>query len=376
MGLPGDPMKPKLLLTALTLAVFADPGTVRAGEAAAPTATQRWLGSVPVPEFRPAATPAAWAQQRAEIRATLQRLLGDFPPRTAPSRVRVMERRVQDGYILEKFAFEDGLGATVPGYLFLPTGLAAKAPAILYCHWHGGEWPVGKQEMLQTNATPVPPGPTLARLGYAILGIDAPGFGERNGQGPGGPQEKNGAAELTAAKFNLWAGRTLWGMTLRDDLTALDYLCSRPEIDPARIGVTGISMGSTRTWWLMALDDRLRAGVGVACLTRYEDLIAQEGLAAHGIYYFVPGLLRHFDTEAAVACIAPRPLLFLTGDRDPGSPVTGIQTIVAKVTPLYRLSGAEGHFQSVIYPDTGHIYLPAMWQRMVAWMDEYVKNPK
>jgi dienelactone hydrolase len=155
---------------------------------------------------------------------------------------------------------------------------------------------------------------------------------------------------------------------------ALDYLCTRPEVDTRRIGATGISMGSTRTWWLMALDDRLCAGVSVACLTRYQDLIGSEGLKAHGIYLFVPGMLRHFDTEAVVACIAPRPMLFLTGDSDPGSPLSGVRVIEAKVRPVYDLSGLDRNLVSVIYPHTGHIYLPAMWQRMVAWMDENVRR--
>src|SRR5262249_31347558 len=152
-------------------------------------------------------------------------------------------------------------------------------------------------------------------------------FGERNGAGPGGPAERDGPGELTASKFNLWFGRSLWGMILRDDRLALDYLVSRPEIDSAKIGVTGISMGATRTWWLMALDERLKAGVAIACLTRYQDLIAHQGLKHHGIYYFVPGLLNSFDTEAVVALAAPRPLLFQTGDRDDGSPIDGVRAI-------------------------------------------------
>jgi len=62
-------------------------------------------------------------------------------------------------------------------------------------------------------------------------------------------------------------------MMLRDDLMALDYLASRPEVDTQRIGVTGMSMGATRSWWLMALDERIKTGVAIACLTRYQDLI-------------------------------------------------------------------------------------------------------
>src|SRR5579872_3820655 len=118
---------------------------------------------------------------------------------------------------------------------------------------------------------------------------------------------------MSASKFSLWVGRTLWGMILRDDSMALDYLASRPEVDPQRLGVTGISMGATRSWWLMALDERIKTGVAVACLTRYQNLIQHGALKAHGIYYFVPDLLTHFDTEAIVALIAPRPILFMTG---------------------------------------------------------------
>src|SRR5208283_1711548 len=172
-----------------------------------------------------------------------------------------------------------------------------------------------------------------------------------------------------ASKFNLWVGRTLWGMMLRDDLMALDYLASRPEVDAKRIGVTGMSMGSTRSWWLMALDDRIKTGVCVACMTRYQNLIAQENLKEHGIYYFVPNMLKHFDTDAVVPLAAPRPILFLTGDSDPGSPVDGIHVIEDKVGKVYRLYGQESNFQSIVYPGLGHTYLPEMWDKMLSWMD-------
>jgi dienelactone hydrolase len=150
---------------------------------------------------------------------------------------------------------------------------------------------------------------------------------------------------------------------------ALDYLASRPEVDAKRIGVTGISMGATRTWWLLALDERLKTGVAVACLTRYQNLIEHESLKAHGIYYFVPGFLKHFDTEAVVALIAPRPVLFMTGGEDAGSPVDGIHAIEAAVRPAYRLYGKEQNFQSSIYEGLGHVYTREMWDRTAGWMD-------
>ena len=332
-----------------------------------------WLAATPpAPALKLPATPAAWAGQRAVIRAQLWQLLGHLPPRPAAPTVKTLARETHDGYSLERFQFDNGAGATVPGVLLLPAGASAKVPAILYCHWHGGEYDRGKVELFERAHTPEEPGPALARRGFAVLAIDAYCFGERHGQGPGSA-EKGGAGELTASKYNLWLGRTLWGMILRDDLMALDYLAARPEIDAARIGVTGISMGATRSWWLMALDDRLKAGVAVACLTRYQDLMAEAGFRHHGIYYYVPGMLAHFDTEAVIALAAPRPLLCQNGDQDDGSPIAGIRAIEAKARPAWDLLGAPAAFESVVYPGVGHVYLPEMWQKTCAWFERHLR---
>jgi dienelactone hydrolase len=338
--------------------------------------SSRWLASAgPIPEFRAPATREAWEKQRSKIRETLWKLLGDLPPRPQELDVKTIAREDRGDYLLEKFTFDNAAGATVPGYLLLPKNAKAKSPAILYCHWHGGQYDIGKEELFGTNATPVPAGPALAKAGYVVVAIDAYGFGERNGHGPGGPAEKGGPAELTASKFNLWLGRTLWGMIVRDDLIALDYLCSRPEVDASRIAVTGISMGATRTWWIMALDERPKTGIAVACLTRYQDLIAIQQLKAHGIYYFVPGMLKHFDTEAVVALAAPGPMLFMTGEKDAGSPADGVRKIESAVSKVYALYGEQSarDFRSVLYPDLGHVYTPEMWAETNKWLTEKLK---
>jgi dienelactone hydrolase len=338
------------------------------------SAAQRWLRSAEIaPPFTIPADKGDWAKQRLQVRAQVVELLGKLPPRPRVPKVETLAREDRGDYLLERFRFDNGAGAIVPGYFLLPKNVSGKSPAILYCHWHGGEYDIGKEELFQARHTPEAPGLALAKRGFVVLAIDAYCFGERNGQGPGGEAEKGSAGEMTASKFNLWVSRTLWGMMLRDDLMALDYLAARPEVDARRIGVTGMSMGATRSWWLMALDERIRTGVAVACLTRYQNLIAQEALKAHGIYYFVPNLLNHFDTEAIVALLAPRPVLLMNGDLDEGSPVDGIHTIGAVVRPAYALYGQENQFQSVVYPGQGHVYTPAMWAKTLAWMDAKLK---
>jgi dienelactone hydrolase len=150
-------------------------------------------------------------------------------------------------------------------------------------------------------------------------------------------------------------------------------LFSRPDVDVSRVAITGISMGATRTWWLMALDERLKTGVAVGCMTRYEDLIAAQQLKAHGIYYFVPGMLNHFDTEAIISLAAPRPMLFMTGDEDSGSPPEGIYKIEKVAKRAYQLYGSESSFVNIVYPRTGHVYTADMWERMTKWMMTQLK---
>jgi dienelactone hydrolase len=335
----------------------------------------QWLAKAQLaPAFQVPPSLPAWEKKRQQVRAQLWSLLGQLPPRPKSPAVETLSREDRGDYTLEKFQFDNAAGATVPGYLLLPKNRSAKAPAILYCHWHGGQYNLGKDELFESKHTPQPPGPTLAKRGFAVLAIDAYCFGERNGAGPGGPDEKGSDGEMTASKFNLWVGRTLWGMILRDDLMALDYLAARPEVDASRIGVMGMSMGATRAWWLMALDERLKTGVPICCLTRGRNLIDDKLLRAHSIYYFVPGLLNHFDNEAIIALIAPRPVLFLDGDQDGTSPMDGIHAIESAVRPAWRLYGAEDKFQSIVYPGQGHLYTPEMWSKTLAWLDEQLKN--
>jgi hypothetical protein len=229
---------------------------------------------------------------------------------------------------------------------------------ILVPHTNGGEEPLGE---------------VLVRAGYVVMAPDAYWHGNRAGTGPSGTAEKGFQEQEDLFKLNQWLGRTLWGMFVRDDQIALDYLCGRPEVDPKRIGATGMSMGSTRAWWLAAVDDRVAAAAGVACLTRYQNIIAHGGLRQHGVYYYAHGLLKHFDSEGVISLIAPRPFLAVTGELDAGSPADGIQVIEEKVSGVYAALGEKEHFRSVRYADVGHTYTPAMRVEVLAWFARWLK---
>ena len=87
-------------------------------------------------------------------------------------------------------------------------------------------------------------------------------------------------------------------------------------------------------------------------------------------------MLNHFDSEAVMALAAPRPMLFMTGDKDYGSPIEGIRKLEAKIRPAYALHRAEASFENEVYPGLGHVYLPEMWDKMVGWMDRHVRDAK
>jgi dienelactone hydrolase/lysophospholipase L1-like esterase len=324
-----------------------------------------------VGEFRIPADAAAWKVQRPTVLRAVLESLGDLTPRPSPPQARIISRELRPGYTLEKVSIRNGADGEVTALLLVPEGRKEPVPAILWLH---SSTPDKTQVIIPgTNGGAEPLGEAFVRAGYAVLAPDSYWHGDRTGTGPSGAAEAGRAEQEDLFKLNLWLGRTLWGMFVRDDQVALDYLCSRPEVDASRIGATGMSMGSTRAWWLAAVDERVAAVVAVACLTRYRDLIAHGELRQHGVYYFVNGLLRHFDSEGVLALIAPRPLLALTGELDAGSPADGVRALERAVGATYEALGAGERFRSILYPEVGHAYTPEMRAEMLAWFGRWLR---
>lgn len=356
------------LIAASTLAQ-APPGPLQAPWDGVPEGFR----NVPIGRFDVPNDLAKWKAQRRKVKSIVVNSLGELPPRPSPSGVKIVSVDQKDGWRIEKFVFHNGVDSNVPGYIAIPEDGRSKHPAILTMHGHSSS----KENMFGYQPTSQNVAELLVKQGYVVIGIDGYFNGERKGTGPAGSLEtmqRGSDQEMSLFKLNLWLGRTLWGMMLRDELIALDYLASRPEVDAERIGAQGMSMGSTRAWWLAAIDDRIKAVVGVACFTRYEDLIAIRELRAHGIYYFVPGILKHFDTEGVMALLAPRPFLALTGDRDAGSPPEGMKKLEQILGRVYKLHAAPESFRSIVYPETGHVYNEDQKQKMIDWFNRFLKG--
>jgi acetyl esterase/lipase len=239
---------------------------------------------------------------------------------------------------------------------------AGRAPAILFNHSHGGGYDIGKKEFVEGRSYLL--GPPYAKAitdqGWIGLSIDAWVFGERSH-----------TSELDMFKAMLWQGHVLWGMMVYDSLRAIDYLCARPDVDPGRLGTLGISMGSTMAWWVAALDERIRATADICCLTEFHTLLRGEGLKHHGIYYYVPGLLKYFTTADINALIAPRAHLALAGRQDPLTPAEGLAIIDTELTKVYAAHGAPEAWRLVTY-DVGHQETPEGRREILAFLRRHL----
>lgn len=290
------------------------------------------------------------ASSKRKQRSDLYNLLGKLPDRHQPITVTSVATEQTDELITETLLLDINGIEQVPAYFTKPRNQTKPLPVVLFNHSHFGQYEVGKEEFVQGRPEMQSPpyALALARAGYAGLCIDSWCFGKRRANG-----------EMDTFKYMLWHGQVLWGMMVYDNLRALDYLHTRPDIDPRRIATMGMSMGSTMAWWLAALDERIRVCVDLCCLTDYQSLIKASGLGLHGIYYYVPDLLTHFTTSAINGLIAPRPHFSLAGRFDPLTPLVGLAKIDEYLRATYQKAGAPTAWQLRIY-DVGHQETAAM----------------
>ena len=291
-------------------------------------------------------------------RGLLYSLLGDLPPRERPISMKTLSVEERPGYILEKLSsILNGL-EPVPAYFARPKNLRGKTACILYHHAHGGDYPLGKEEFIRgrKEIQHPPYAELLTSMGYCGLCADTWVFGERATR-----------TEMDTFKEMLWRGRVLWGMMVYDSIRAVDYLLGRPEVDPARLGTLGLSMGSTMAWWLAALDERVKLCVDICCLTDFDALIETGNLQSHGIYYYVPGLLKHFTSAGINALIAPRAHLSLDGNLDALTQPSGLDRIDRELKRVYAAAGRPENWKLLRY-DVPHQETTEMRREIVAFL--------
>jgi dienelactone hydrolase len=314
-------------------------------------------------DMYPAAT--QFEQHQRARRKELWGILGDLPWDHQSAPARLVKTEKHEGYTLERLVLDLNGLEPVPAILLIPEKRRKPAPGLLYIHWHGGMYDLGKEQLLLGVDVQPAYAPVCVEKGIVTLAIDSWCFGERKHVAEGV------IGEYDAFKEMLWRGRVLFGMMMLDEFRALGYLASRAEVDPHRLGALGMSMGATKAWWLAALDPRVRLCLDVCCLTDYDELIRARGLNEHNIYYYVPALLKHFNTSQINELIVPRPRLSVNGRQDLLTPPHGVELVRDYLLPLYRKYGKEEDFRIELF-DCEHVELPAMRQLILQWLDRHL----
>lgn len=292
----------------------------------------------------------------AVTRERLRQLVGLVEPAVSLSAAHIEQH---DGYEVEHLTLM--LGDTeVRGILTRPLKVEGRLPAILYGHSHGGRYDIGADELLDGREYLLDPlGPVFARAGYVTLCIDMPVFGKRAT-----------VTESAAAKALLWYGKGLFGQMLCDHSAALTYLASRPDVDPARIGAFGISMGCMLSYWLAAMDERIAAVAHLCCFADLRTMIELGNHDGHGVYLIVPGLLNEADAGAIGALVAPRPQLICIGEADSLSPPAAVARAWEETSAAYASIG--GVLEKVSEPGVGHRETVRMREAMLAFFAQHL----
>ncbi|MEC9009912.1 MAG: acetylxylan esterase [Planctomycetota bacterium] len=305
-----------------------------------------------------------WKELRTAVRKNLVAAIGLSTDAPGPVPVRKVGEQKKDGYRIEHLVLRtirtrDGW-IEMPANAYVPDAPSKNAkpmPAVLCVHGH---WSGAKQDpVVQSRCI------GLAKLGFFVLSVDAFGAGERGLKTPLG--EYHG--EMVAA--TLWpTGTLLCGIQVWENMRAVDYLQTRPEVDPQRLGVTGTSGGGNQTIYAGALDERFQCVVPVCSVGNYQAYLG----AACCMCELVPGALTFTDEWQVLGLVAPRALMVINATRDAVQFSVGeARKSVAgasKVFDLYDRSAAIRH----VPIESGHDYNQPMREAMYGWMTRHLKG--
>jgi dienelactone hydrolase len=275
---------------------------------------------------------AAWLANRDRYRSELKEMLGLEPePPRGDLKATVTGTVPGDGIVVEKLHYQSLPGLYVTANFYRPASSSGRLPTILYYCGHGKV--IGPDGRSSGNKTHYQHhGVWFARHGYNCLILDTLQLGEIMGDHHG------------TYKFNRWwwvsRGYTPAGVETWAGIRALDYLATRPDVDMEKIGVTGRSGGGAYTWFLAAVDDRVKVAAPTAGITTLRDHIINGVIEGHcDCMYFVN--LYGWDFDKLAALTAPRPLLISNTDKDNIFPLGGVLRIYDSTRRLYKLLDAE-----------------------------------
>jgi dienelactone hydrolase len=345
----------------------------------------------------------AWrAVARTRYRETL------MGPGGAATPVAVVQHQLEfDGLSIEHLHWQLPYGPPTEALVLKPSGAKGKLPGIVGLHDHGGNKYFGLRKITRMSKDPHPAilrhqeqyyggaawANELARRGYVVLIHDTFTFGSRRmrlADLPGNIRnnlvEANPEAEDEIQRYNEFAknhehliakslfsaGMTWPGVFVFDDQRAVDYLASRPDVDPTRIGCGGLSGGGLRTVMLTGADERIRCSCCVGMMTTWRDYLLNK-CYTHTWMCYVPGLPRDLDYPEILGLGAPNPVLVLNNRQDALFTMPEMERADRILTDVYKKAGASDRYRASFY-DGPHKFDREMQKEAFAWFDRWLKS--
>ncbi|MCS7015400.1 MAG: prolyl oligopeptidase family serine peptidase [Gemmatales bacterium] len=304
-----------------------------------------------------------WERQRPELHQQFLYMLGLWPwPEKTPLQARVTGSLERDTFRVEKLYFQSRPGLYVTANLYIPKNLkpGEKLPAVLYVCGHSNRGRDGNKTAFQHH------GIWFATHGYVCLIIDSLQLGEIAGIHHG-----------TYREGRWWwhsAGYTPAGVECWNGIRALDYLCSRPEVDADRLAVTGISGGGAYTTWISAADERIKVSVPVSGFSDLETHVVDRVINGHCDCMFPHNVYR-WDFSTILGLIAPRALLFLNSSNDTIFPMPGNERLRFKMHQFYGLfyPQPQSYFEFGVVPGP-HQDHPELRLLAYRWINRHLKK--
>lgn len=304
-----------------------------------------------------------WQAKRPVYKQQLLEMLGLDPlPEKTPLQATTTKTVEHEQFTVEDLHYQSRPGLYVTANLYIPKGLDKPAPAVLYVCGHGAVKKDGVSYGCKVSYQHH--GEWFARHGYVCLTIDTLQLGEIEGIHHG------------TYRYGMWwwncLGYTPAGVEAWNCVRALDYLQTRKEVDPDRIGVTGRSGGGAYSWWIAAIDDRIKVAVPVAGITDLQNHVVDGCVEGHCDCMFFNNTYR-WDYPMVAALVAPRPLLISNSDKDTIFPLDGVIRVHEKARKIYKLYGAEKnlglHITEGPHKDTQELQVHAF-----TWFDRFLKG--
>ena len=312
-------------------------------------------------------TPDQIRARARDVRAKLTRWIGGLPAARTPLNPRVTGTLQRDGYRVEKILFESQPNFFVTASLYIPTTGKGPFPAVLQPTGHSVT--AKARELYQSLSI------GLVKYGFVVLTYDPLGQGERRiFFDPDLGDSKVGGTTIEHSMVgiqSLLGGESLARHMIWDGIRALDLLATRPEVDPARLGVSGCSGGGTLTAYIAALDDRVKVAAPSCYITAWEEQLPGTG-PQDAEQQFPDQFLEGFNHGDFLIATAPKPYLIASTTED-FFPLAGARRTYEEAKEIYNRFGAEDKIAWFTAPG-GHGMRADTRAAVYAWMRKWLAN--